>query len=147
MPYAEERKEAVLSELMPPHNRTAADVAREEGIFSATPYNWRKEARERVRLLPAHSSGPEGWSARDSSTRRSRPPRSASRSWGSTAGNAVCIRSRSGAGAAPVRAPMTRPMQPNASGARRSRPRRRARASSSVSSSARMRRWLRRRRY
>ena len=65
MPYARERKEAVLAKLMPPHNRTVADVAREEGISTATLYNWRKEAREQGRLLPVHSSEPEGWSARD----------------------------------------------------------------------------------
>lgn len=65
MPYPKERKEAVLAKLMPPHNRTVADVAREEGISTATLYNWRKEAREQGRLLPAHSSEPEGWSARD----------------------------------------------------------------------------------
>lgn len=65
MPYPKERKEAVLAKLMPPHNRTVADVAREEGISTATLYNWRKQAREQGRLLPAHSSEPEGWSARD----------------------------------------------------------------------------------
>lgn len=65
MQYPKERKEAVLAKLMPPHNRTVADLAREEGISTATLYNWRKEAREQGRLLPEHSSEPEGWSARD----------------------------------------------------------------------------------
>ena len=65
MQYPDERKEAVLAKMMPPHNRTVADVAKEEGISTATLYNWRKEAREQGRLLPEHSSEPEGWSARD----------------------------------------------------------------------------------
>jgi transposase-like protein len=65
VPYSEERKEAVLAKMMPPHNRTVADLAREEGISSATLYNWRRDAREQGRLLPKDSSEPEGWSARD----------------------------------------------------------------------------------
>jgi len=63
--YSEERKEAVLAQMMPPPNHTVADVAREEGISTATLYNWRKQAREQGRLLPRDSSEPEGWSARD----------------------------------------------------------------------------------
>lgn len=51
--------------MMPPHNRTVADVAKEEGISTATLYNWRRDAREQGRLLPRDSSEPEGWSARD----------------------------------------------------------------------------------
>lgn len=65
MQYSEERKEAVLAKMMPPHNRTVADVAKEEGISTATLYNWRRDAREQGRLLPRDSSEPEGWSARD----------------------------------------------------------------------------------
>jgi transposase-like protein len=63
--YSQERKEAVLAKMMPPHNRTVADVAKEEGISTATLYNWRRDAREQGRLLPRDSSEPEGWSARD----------------------------------------------------------------------------------
>lgn len=65
MQYSQERKEAVLAKMMPPHNRTVADVAKEEGISTATLYNWRRDAREQGRLLPRDSSEPEGWSARD----------------------------------------------------------------------------------
>jgi transposase-like protein len=63
--YSEQRKEVVLAKMMPPHNRTVAELAREEGISSATLYNGRKQAREQGRLLPQDSSEPEGWSARD----------------------------------------------------------------------------------
>jgi transposase-like protein len=65
LPYSEERKEAVLAKMMPPHNRTVADLALEEGISTATLYNWRRDAREQGRLLPRDSNEPEGWSARD----------------------------------------------------------------------------------
>ncbi len=65
MKYSEERKEAVLKKLLPPHNRTIAQLAEEEGISAPTLYSWRKKARESGRLLPENSSEPEGWSSRD----------------------------------------------------------------------------------
>ncbi len=65
MKYTEERKEAVLRKLLPPHNRTITSLAEEEGISTATLYNWRKAARQAGRLLPDNSAEPEGWSSRD----------------------------------------------------------------------------------
>jgi len=65
MRYSEERKEAVLKKLLPPHNRTVASLAEEEGVSTATLYNWRKAARRKGRLLPDQSPEPEGWSSRD----------------------------------------------------------------------------------
>lgn len=65
MRYPKERKEAILKKMMPPHNRSVIDLAREEGISEATLYNWRREARDRGLLLPDGDSSPEGWSARD----------------------------------------------------------------------------------
>lgn len=65
MKYSEERKEAVLKKLLPPHNRTVAQLAEEEGISTASLYNWRKQARSRGRLLPENSAEPEGWSSQD----------------------------------------------------------------------------------
>ncbi len=37
--YSEERKASVLKKLLPPNNRSVADVAREEGISEPTLYN------------------------------------------------------------------------------------------------------------
>ena len=65
MRYSPERKESVLRKMMPPHNRSIKQLAREEGISEATLYNWRKHAREKGVLMPNADSGPEGWSARD----------------------------------------------------------------------------------
>lgn len=65
MQYSEERKEAVLKKMMPPHNRSIAELAREEGISEATLYNWRSQARQEGRLLPDGDTSPEGWSSRD----------------------------------------------------------------------------------
>ena len=65
MKYSNERKQAVLAKLCPPHNRSIREVAAEEGISEATLYNWRKQARERGELYPDAGSDAEGWSARD----------------------------------------------------------------------------------
>ena len=65
MRYSDERKEAVLQKLLPPHHRSVAQLAEEEGISPATLHDWRKRARARGRLLPHNSSEPEGWSSQD----------------------------------------------------------------------------------
>ena len=51
--------------MMPLHNRSIKQLAREEGISEATLFAWRKQARDRGRLLPDSDNGPDGWSARD----------------------------------------------------------------------------------
>ena len=53
MRYSEERKEAVLAKLLPPHNRTIAELAEEEGISTATLYAWRRQARGEGSPAPA----------------------------------------------------------------------------------------------
>lgn len=65
MKYSDKRREAVLRKLMPPNNKTVAEVAAEEGISEVTIYKWRKQARDAGQLLPDHGSGPEGWSSHD----------------------------------------------------------------------------------
>ena len=63
--YSDERKEAVLRKMLPPHNRPLAELAAEEGISEATLYNWRREACDQRRLPPDGARGPEGWSKAD----------------------------------------------------------------------------------
>jgi len=65
MRYSSERREAVLKKMLPPHNKSIAELAREEGICEATLYNWRKEARTKGRLMPDGDTGPAGWSSAD----------------------------------------------------------------------------------
>jgi transposase-like protein len=65
MRYSPERKEAVLKKMMPPHNRSIIELAKEEGISEATLYNWRNEARSQGILMPDGDAGPKGWTARD----------------------------------------------------------------------------------
>jgi transposase-like protein len=65
MKYLQERKEAVLRKMLPPHNRSIRELSREEGISEPTLYQWRTEARRQGVLLPAAEQGPEGWTSRD----------------------------------------------------------------------------------
>jgi len=65
MRYSTERKEAALKKMLPPHNKSVPEIAKEEGISEPTLYNWRKEARTKGRLLPDGDKTPEGWSSKD----------------------------------------------------------------------------------
>lgn len=40
MAYPQERNEAILKKLLPPVNKSVAEIAREEGISEGTIYNW-----------------------------------------------------------------------------------------------------------
>jgi transposase-like protein len=42
--YSPERKEALLRKLLPPHNVSVAELARQEGISDVTLYAWRKQS-------------------------------------------------------------------------------------------------------
>ena len=49
--HSEERKQAVIAK-MPPHNHTAAELIRSEGISLQTLYNWRNEAKIKGSSVP-----------------------------------------------------------------------------------------------
>ncbi|WP_084004738.1 transposase [Terasakiispira papahanaumokuakeensis] len=63
--YSPERKEATLQKMAPPHSRTVAKLANQEGISTATLYNWRKSARKRGAVLPSNSASPDKWSSEE----------------------------------------------------------------------------------
>lgn len=64
--YSEERRQAVVTQLLPPHNLSVREIAEKENISVATVYKWRKEARAEGRCLPdTAAQGAEGWSSRD----------------------------------------------------------------------------------
>lgn len=63
--YPEERKQAILKKLAPPYNMTVADVAAQEGISSATLYNWRSNARKAGAIMPSNAASPDAWSSED----------------------------------------------------------------------------------
>lgn len=59
--YSEERKEAVLSKLLPPYNMTVAELARQEGISEPTLYTWRNKAKSEGRPVPGRKATSEQW--------------------------------------------------------------------------------------
>ncbi len=61
--YPEERKEAVLKKLLPPHNKSVAVVAKEEGISEQTLYNWRSKIQQQGKPVPGNKPTTEQWSA------------------------------------------------------------------------------------
>jgi len=64
--YSDERRQAAVTKLLPPHNLAPQEVAAQEGISLATVYKWRKEARAEGRCLPdALGKSADGWSSRD----------------------------------------------------------------------------------
>jgi len=50
--YSQERRASVMRKLLPPYNGKVTQVALEEGICTATLYNWLKSARERGEAVP-----------------------------------------------------------------------------------------------
>ena len=61
--YSQERKEAILKKLLPPHSRSVTSVAKEEGLCEATLYNWRKQLRQAGTIVSNSRTSSEQWSA------------------------------------------------------------------------------------
>jgi len=61
--YAPERKEALLRKLLPPHNLSVAELARQEGMSEQTLYNWRKQAKAGGAAVPGDQKLTDNWSA------------------------------------------------------------------------------------
>ncbi|MFC2992969.1 hypothetical protein [Halomonas tibetensis] len=64
--YSEERWQAAVAKLLPPHNLLSQAIAEQEEISLSSVYKWRKEACTEGRCLPdAQSKGAGGWSSKD----------------------------------------------------------------------------------
>lgn len=61
--YSTERKVSVLKKLLPPHNRTITEVAKEEGVSEPTLYNWRTKVKEQGFAVPGSEKNADQWSA------------------------------------------------------------------------------------
>ena len=65
MPYPLERRESVLRKLLPPDARSISEVAGEEGISTATLFNWRNAARAKGQLMPDSDEPTQKWSSEE----------------------------------------------------------------------------------
>jgi transposase len=63
--YTPERKEKIVTRMMPPYNESVAQISKEESISEATLYKWRKEAREAGMPTPGNGLTSEQWSSQD----------------------------------------------------------------------------------
>jgi len=61
--YSEERKQMILSKLLPPLSMSVAQVSRNEGVGLQTLYNWRDKAKQQGRPVPGNKSTSDQWSA------------------------------------------------------------------------------------
>lgn len=60
--YPPERKNAILKKMLPPQNMSVAEVSRQEGISTASLYNWRTEARLKGVPVPGPNKTSAHWS-------------------------------------------------------------------------------------
>ena len=60
--YSTERKEAILIKLLPPSNKSVAEVSREEGVAEQTLYNQRNQAKEQGQPVPGKKTSSDQWS-------------------------------------------------------------------------------------
>ena len=61
--YSNERKASILNKLLPPSNKSVAEVAKEEGVSAQTLYNWRSKVKESGLPVPGKSPTTQQWSA------------------------------------------------------------------------------------
>src|SRR5260370_34811576 len=61
--HSAERRASVLSKLLPPLNRSVAEVSQEEGIASGTLYHWRDKARLKGNVVPGNKKTTDAWPA------------------------------------------------------------------------------------
>ncbi|WP_053957213.1 transposase [Inediibacterium massiliense] len=50
MPYPEEQKEALIKRMLPPENKSIAELSRETGINGSTLNNWKRKAQKNAGL-------------------------------------------------------------------------------------------------
>lgn len=63
--YSLEHREWVLRQMMPPINRTVADIAEETGINPVTLYAWRKQAKNAGAVVLGNGKKSDAWSSAD----------------------------------------------------------------------------------
>lgn len=61
--YSQERKEAILKKLLPPHNQSVNEAAKREGISASTLYNWLSKVRSKGMPVPGSKPTADNWSA------------------------------------------------------------------------------------
>lgn len=63
--YSEKFRNSIILKMMPPHNQSVADLAKETGLSKAALYKWKREAREKGLVVPGGQPNAERWSTQD----------------------------------------------------------------------------------
>jgi transposase-like protein len=63
--YSLERREWMIRQMMPPLNRSIAELSEDTGITTATLYAWRREAKARGVVVPGDGKQAADWSSAD----------------------------------------------------------------------------------
>lgn len=63
--YSAEYKEWVVEQMMPPVNRSVAELAKETGVTPVSLRTWRDEAREQGKVVPGNGKQTDKWSSAD----------------------------------------------------------------------------------
>ncbi len=63
--YSKERRQAAVSQMMPPNNMSVPALSEQTNIPIATLYYWRKQAKSKGGAVPGDGKNPEKWSAQD----------------------------------------------------------------------------------
>ncbi len=62
--YSQDFKEQVVRKMMPPHNRTVAELSSELGVSNAALYRWKSEFRAKGFVVPSKKSLPDKWDSK-----------------------------------------------------------------------------------
>lgn len=68
MKYSLARRGSVLRKLLPPQSCSVASMSEQEGICTATLFNWRNAARAQSRLMPDTDKNTDAWASEDKFT-------------------------------------------------------------------------------
>lgn len=63
--YSEERKEAILRQMMAPMNKSVSALAREHSISDQTLYTWRRNLKSQGIPVPGNGKNAEEWTSED----------------------------------------------------------------------------------
>ena len=63
--YSEDFKCSIMTKMMPPHNKSVAEIARETGLSEGTLHKWKKEAKKKGIPVPSGEQQAERWSTQD----------------------------------------------------------------------------------
>ena len=61
--YPEERKQAILAKMLPPHNMSVSALSQAEGVSKQTLYTWRAQAKSRGEPVPGPITSVDDWSS------------------------------------------------------------------------------------